>query len=73
MSYTKHDFKSGERLYASQLNEMDEQIAANYQTIEAQGEALSQLSDKITAIGTQEQIVQAVIAALPVAEEASFG
>lgn len=29
MSYTKHDFKSGEKLYASQLNEMDEQIYKN--------------------------------------------
>ena len=35
--------------------------------------SVSQLSDKIDAIGTQEQIVQAVIAALPMAEEASFG
>lgn len=26
MAYTKHEFKSGEILYASQLNEMDEQI-----------------------------------------------
>lgn len=29
MSYTKHDFKSGEKLYAQQLNEMDEQIFKN--------------------------------------------
>lgn len=29
MSYTKHNFKSRARLYASQLNEMDEQIALN--------------------------------------------
>jgi hypothetical protein len=27
MSYTKHEFKSGDKLYASQLNEMDEQLA----------------------------------------------
>lgn len=26
MNYTKHEFKSGDKLYASQLNEMDEQI-----------------------------------------------
>jgi lysophospholipase L1-like esterase len=26
MAYTKHNFKSGDKLYASQLNEMDEQI-----------------------------------------------
>lgn len=29
MSYTKHEFKSGEKLFASQLNEMDEQIFKN--------------------------------------------
>lgn len=34
MSYTKHDFKSGEKLYASELNEMDEQIYKNSQEIE---------------------------------------
>ena len=26
MAYTKHDFKSGEKLFAQELNEMDEQI-----------------------------------------------
>lgn len=34
MGYTKHDFKSGEKLYASQLNEMDEQIAVNAEEID---------------------------------------
>lgn len=29
MSYNKHNFQSGDKLYASQLNEMDEQIASN--------------------------------------------
>lgn len=29
MAYTKHEFKSGDTLYASQLNEMDEQIYKN--------------------------------------------
>lgn len=29
MSYKKHEFQSGDRLYASQLNEMDEQIYKN--------------------------------------------
>lgn len=29
MSYTKQEFKSGEKLFAAQLNAMDEQIAAN--------------------------------------------
>ena len=27
MSYKKHNFKSGQTLYATELNEMDEQIA----------------------------------------------
>lgn len=29
MAYTKHNFNSGDKLFASQLNEMDEQISAN--------------------------------------------
>lgn len=29
MSYTKHEFKAGDKLYAAQLNEMDEQIYRN--------------------------------------------
>lgn len=33
MSYTKHEFKSKEKLYASQLNEMDEQIYENSEKI----------------------------------------
>ena len=33
MSYTKQEFKSGDKLYASQLNAMDEQIALNASTI----------------------------------------
>lgn len=35
MAYTAHEFKSGDKLYAAQLNEMDTQIAANAQDIEA--------------------------------------
>lgn len=34
MSYTKHEFKSGEKLFASQLNEMDEQIYNNSEAID---------------------------------------
>lgn len=34
MSYTKHNFETGDILYASQLNEMDDQIAANEEAIE---------------------------------------
>ena len=41
MSYTKQEFKSGDKLYASQLNAMDEQIALNASTIE-------EIADKAT-------------------------
>ena len=34
MGYTKQDFKSGEKLFASQLNAMDEQIAQNTEALE---------------------------------------
>lgn len=33
MAYTKHEFKSGDKLYASQLNEMDNQIYSNIESI----------------------------------------
>lgn len=33
MSYTKQEFKSGEKLYAKDLNEMDEQIYENAETV----------------------------------------
>lgn len=33
MSYTKHEFESGEKLYAAELNEMDEQIYRNTEAI----------------------------------------
>ena len=34
MAYTKHNYKPGEKLYASQLNEMDDQIAKNESDVE---------------------------------------
>ena len=37
MPYTVHDFESGDILMATQLNEMDEQIAAVTDTIESGG------------------------------------
>lgn len=37
MSYTKHEFQSGETLYASDLNEMDNQIHANTEHSENSG------------------------------------
>lgn len=53
MNYTKHEFKSGEKLYATDLNEMDEQIFQNAEKIKnmkaeeigaASKEELNQLS-----------------------------
>lgn len=52
MSYTKQEFKSGEKLFAAQLNAMDEQIAANE---EAVGKAISFEAQTLT----EEQKVQA--------------
>ena len=51
MSYVKHEFKSGQKLYAAQLNEMDEQIRANEQAIEekAGAEALEALGERVAA------------------------
>lgn len=43
MSYTKQEFKSGEKLYAAQLNAMDEQIAANEKNV---GEISKELAKK---------------------------
>lgn len=51
MSYVKHEFKSGQKLYAAQLNEMDEQIRANEQAIEekAGADALEALGERVAA------------------------
>ena len=53
MSYVKHEFKSGQKLYAAQLNEMDEQIRANEQAIEeksgADAEAIRALGERVAA------------------------
>lgn len=37
MSYTAHDFQSGDILTANDLNEMDEQIASLTETVESGG------------------------------------
>lgn len=37
MPYTAHDFQSGDILMASELNEMDEQIASLTETVESGG------------------------------------
>lgn len=45
MSYSKHIFKSGGKLYATQLNEMEEQIAKNEADISALGEQVPTKED----------------------------
>lgn len=44
MSYAKHDFNSLDKLYASQLNEMDNQIAKNEQNAAKLSTVASNLS-----------------------------
>lgn len=41
MSYVKQEYESGETLYASQLNAMDDQIASNEEAISALSETVS--------------------------------
>lgn len=50
MSYTKHEFKSGDKLFASQLNEMDEQIYKNSADIADHGTNISALNDKVAGL-----------------------
>lgn len=45
MAYNVHDFKSGDKLYAVQLNEMDTQIAANTEAIETMGDGTVSWND----------------------------
>lgn len=51
MSYTKHDFKSGEKLYAQQLNEMDEQIFKNTEETSKLSEEIADLKENGTGGG----------------------
>lgn len=48
MSYTKQNFKSKEKLYASDLNEMDEQIYQNTESINQLSEEISDLKENGT-------------------------
>lgn len=50
MSYVKHNYESGQKLYASQLNEMDDQIVANEQNVEALGNRVSDVEQSINDI-----------------------
>lgn len=45
MSYTKQEFKSGEKLYAAQLNAMDEQIGKNEEDIKLLSEKNNEKAD----------------------------
>ena len=51
MIYVKQEFKSGEKLYASQLNSMDEQIFLN--------------TEKLNEIPSKSELVTYVLNALP--------
>ena len=46
MAYTTHNFQSGDKLYAAQLNEMDAQIAKNEEDAAALSKNVSQLSQE---------------------------
>jgi hypothetical protein len=50
MSYTKHEFKSGEKLFASQLNEMDEQIYKNSEAVAAHNTNIATLNNKVAEL-----------------------
>lgn len=62
MSYTKQEFKRGETLYASELNEMDEQILKN-------AEDIKELQSKIP---NKEALIREVIDALPAWQGGAF-
>lgn len=64
MSYVTHKFKSYEKLYASQLNEMDEQIAKNEKKTE-------ELTEKITT-DEYKKDVAALVPIVKVADDPTF-
>lgn len=50
MGYTKQEFKSGKKLYAAQLNAMDEQILDNSEVIQANTQAIQANAQAIQAL-----------------------
>lgn len=46
MAYDKRNFKSGTKLYAKQLNVMDDQLADNEDRIDASVQAINNIIDK---------------------------
>jgi hypothetical protein len=68
MSYTKQNFKSGEKLYASDLNEMDEQIHQNTESISKLSEDKADKAE----IPTDEHINELINVALGVVENGTY-
>lgn len=56
MSYTKHNFQTGNKLYASELNEMDEQIYKNESDIVALSEQIADLDATELREYVEEQV-----------------
>ena len=50
MAYTKQEFKSGDKLYAAQLNAMDAQIAANEEETMRLSEEIGDLEEEVNAL-----------------------
>lgn len=67
MGYTKHEFKSGKKLFASQLNEMDEQIL---KSSEAVGKAISFETQTLT--DAQKEQARANIGVVTEADKFEF-
>ena len=68
MSYTKQNFKSKEKLYASDLNEMDEQLYQNTESISQLSEDKADKAD----IPTDEHINELISNALGVVENGTY-
>ena len=50
MSYTKHNYKKGDELLASQLNEMDDQIALNEENINSVENTVNELDSSVNVL-----------------------
>lgn len=63
MAYNVHEFKSGNKLYAVQLNEMDEQIAANAESVDSLSEEKADKACKknVSVEITADDIVENVL------------
>lgn len=61
MSYTKHEFQSGAKLYAKDLNEMDEQILKNEQDISKISEQITNLEEQIENSKDDNSTVEKIV------------